>query len=117
VDTVDERARRIGAARHIMGRSPATEGDRVSIAAPGPSPGLTTTEYVVSTHPDYTPAGVLWRRVPIPSRTRKRLEATGWHPKRIQLGPKLCAYQTVEAEAYAADPEGWARRNRAEHSA
>ena len=45
--------------------------------------------------------------------TRKRGEAKGTFPKRIALSPRRVAHKRAELLAWCADPEGWAKRNKA----
>jgi predicted DNA-binding transcriptional regulator AlpA len=41
--------------------------------------------------------------------TRKRMERRGLFPKRVHVTPRRIAWRRSEFEAWAADPEGWAR--------
>jgi prophage regulatory protein len=42
--------------------------------------------------------------------TRKRMERRGLFPKRIRIAPRRIAWRRPDIEAWAADPEGWAKR-------
>jgi predicted DNA-binding transcriptional regulator AlpA len=45
--------------------------------------------------------------------TRSRLERRGKFPRRIRIGNRKIAWRKSDIEAWAADPEGWARRHAA----
>lgn len=66
---------------------------------------------------NYIPAREFWRQWPLGSDLRRRLERDGWHPKRIQIGPRAAVYRAEEVRAYLASPDEWAKRNRAAHFA
>jgi prophage regulatory protein len=43
--------------------------------------------------------------------TRKRMENRGLFPRRIRIAPRRVAWRKTDIEAWAADPEGWGKRN------
>jgi hypothetical protein len=43
--------------------------------------------------------------------TRWRREKAGLFPRRVKLSARKIAYRKAEIEAWAVDPEGWAKRN------
>jgi prophage regulatory protein len=43
--------------------------------------------------------------------TRWRLEKSGRFPKRIRIANRKIAWRKTDIEAWAADPEGWAKRH------
>jgi hypothetical protein len=45
--------------------------------------------------------------------TRSRLEKRGLFPKRVRIGARKVAWRKVDIEAWAADPEGWAKQHSA----
>ncbi|MDR6303959.1 putative DNA-binding transcriptional regulator AlpA [Nitrobacter vulgaris] len=43
--------------------------------------------------------------------TRKRMERRGLFPKRVRIAPRRIAWRRADIEAWASDPEGWAKRH------